>query len=124
MIFFDYIFYRLYIYYERYNYAPMYNSVVYLTVIIGGLTCCIWQSLLDILPPDTSKRSFIAAITIFLLIYYRYKNRIEILKRKFKCSKYNKSIPDWIMVWGTLAFSFIIGIIEIACMNGGLSIII
>lgn len=97
-------------FYKRHKWDPMFTSIMLLGTIIGGLTSCVWTVILVFLFPNTPGRSWLVAILVALLLYYRYYNKAESLQRKFKHSKLNKIIPDWIMIWGSYLFSVVVGI--------------
>ena len=63
------------------------------------------------------KHVYLVTIIFYLLVYFRYRNKVDILKQKFKYSKYNNEIPDWMCIWGTLVPSIIIGIALAAFMD-------
>lgn len=114
MKFFDYIFFRSYKYYKRHNHLPMQSSVIIVMSEILSLTSWLFVSLSDYLLPKLPKHGYAITLIVYLLFYYRYHKKKNIIFQEFKNSKYNKSITDWMCIWGTLIPSIILGWILIA----------
>ena len=110
MKFFDYIFFRSYLYYKRHDEIPMFTSVFLVSSEILILLSFAWLSLLDIFLPKMPKHAYLITLIVCLLVYFRYRNKVETLKQTFKDSEYNNKIPDWMCIWGTLIPSIIIGL--------------
>ena len=117
MKFFDYIFFRSYRFYKRHNDLPMHSSAAIITAEILVLTSCLWGNLLYLLLPNMPKHAYIISWTYYFCVYFKYRKKKKILFQEFKTCKYNKSIPDWVCIWGTLIPSIILGVIMLACTS-------
>lgn len=117
MKFFDYIFYRSYLLYKRHNDMPMLSSVIIVASEILVLTGWLWGGLTDIILPKIPKHAYPITLTVCILVYLRYRKKVKEIMREFAHSKYNKSIPDWMCIWGTLIPSIILGVIMLACTS-------
>ena len=111
MKFIDYLFYRVYMCYNKTNDIPMFKSVIFVSAILVFSTSFIWVNTLLILHPNIETKYYgLFSFLPCLPIYFRYHKKISILKRKYKDSKYNKTIPDWFCLYGMFTISLAIGI--------------
>jgi len=100
----DYIFYRMYLAYEKHEGDGEFTSTLYLSAIEFFLIAPL--IILFGMPfRDANKMTivglivFVPMILIFILNYRRYfkKGKVEQLKSKFKNSKYNRRIKNWML---------------------------
>jgi len=114
----DYIFYRMYLAYRKHEEFGRITTMLYFTWIEYFLTFPISFIFLSIIKPDSKATSLITAaipmVIIFLLNLKRYHSnkKIDELKSRFKNSKYNYRIKNWMLYLLPLVASFI-GIFEL-----------
>lgn len=117
----DYIFYRMYIAYKKGNDFGTLNSVLYLSVIDGLIFLPFAFIIITIFHIEGYTRLvpiFIPLMLAFILNSVRYhkKDKFTVLHKKYKNSKYNSYIKNWMLyslIFIAIAWGFL-GVIPIA----------
>lgn len=113
MVIIDYLFFRFYYYYLKNKYSSnesMFTTVCAVAAMIGMLTLGFWGSLIYLFANEIFNYSFLIFSFFAISTYLRYKGQPETLKKRFKDSRWNKYIPNMILVLFILLFS-VLGII-------------
>ena len=99
----DYIFYRMYLAYEKHGEDGKFTTVLLFTMIEYFLAFTFTVFLMALVRPESRTTGLITIaipmIIIFILNCKRYyrKGKLEELKSKFKYSKYNYRIKNWML---------------------------
>jgi hypothetical protein len=122
MIFFDYVFYRVYLQYLKKNDPAKFASTLYISVIYIFLLSPLLEIIAEIFRKKNGKIPivlfvmYIIFILLFNFIRYFKNDKIEKMKMIFKSNKYNKQIPGWIFFF-ILPFFMIIGIMLVVLIS-------
>lgn len=96
----DYIFYRFYnIFVDEEHKDPFYSTVLLCATLWASLTMCIWVNILCLIFRMNEGKVVAIILAYLFLLYYEKrcrKKKGEILS-KYKSSKYNQKIPDWMI---------------------------
>ena len=109
----DYIYYRMFCWYKQKKDCATYTSIMFITMI----KIFIWFPIIGfvgtLIKAGNVKTDlylyFIFCITILIHSSIRYTKRKEIIFAKYRHSKYNKLIPNW-MIFCSLPLSLLLGV--------------
>ena len=108
MIFFDYLFYRVYSAHAKKDDLPFFSGVSFVTLCFSFLFFAVYAHSLFLLTGAHAKKWWfvllIVVIHIVLSLYYK-KRKKKILKR-FKDSKLNIYIPYWLVLLSLFLFLY------------------
>ena len=110
--FFDYIFYRTYIAFKKRGEEQVIGPTIHVGNCFGGLFSPIWWGGYYVIvgrnPPKMYV--FVMASLIYLLLFIRYKKKYNQIIQKYSRSKYNKTIPVF-LIYCMVAVCVLLGII-------------
>ncbi len=109
----DYVFYRMYIAYLKKDDPALFTSILFISTCYFNIFLPLIGTLGNLMKKgETHKNGYIILVYGLLIIFFvgrRYiKNRNDILRRYSK-SKYNKSVPTW-MIYIIFPLSIVFGI--------------